>query len=103
MKLGKRQLDYKWVILAVCFFMEFLSLGFCSSNPGLYKVPITDALNIDRLSYSYAGSIRYAVQVFVAMSFGTLVNRFGLRKMVFVGLAAIISATVTPMVLALCL
>ena len=98
MKLGKRQIDYKWVVLGVCFLMEFLSLGFCSSNPGLYKVPITDALNIDRLSYSYAGSIRYAVQVLVAMSFGTLVNRFGIRKMVFVGLTAMISATVTRMI-----
>ena len=94
MKLGKRQLDYKWVILVVCFFMEFLCLGFCSSNVGLFTVPVTSALGIDRLAYSYWGSIRYAVQVIVALYFGSLVNRFGIRKMVFSGLVAMLGATV---------
>ena len=89
-----RQLDYKWVILIVCFLMEFLCLGFCSSNVGLYTVPVTDALHIDRLAYSYWSSIRYGVQVLVALYFGTLVNRFGIKKMVFTGLTALIGATV---------
>lgn len=97
MELKQSKRDYKWVILAVCFMMEFISLGFCSSNPGLFTVPITNALGIDRLAYSYAGSIRYAVQVLVALAFGTLVNRFGIKKMVFAGLAAMISATVLRM------
>lgn len=97
MELKQSKRDYKWVVLAVCFMMEFISLGFCSSNPGLFTVPVTKALSIDRLAYSYAGSIRYAVQVLVALAFGTLVNRFGIRKMVFVGLAAMISATVLRM------
>lgn len=92
MSLKKFQPDYKWVILIVCFLMEFLCLGFCSSNAGLYTVPITDALHIDRLAYSYWSSIRYIVQVFVALFFGTLVNRFGIKKMVFVGLCALIGA-----------
>ena len=94
MKLGKRQLDYKWVILVVCFFMEFLCLGFCSSNVGLFTVPVTSALGIDRLAYSYWGSIRYAVQVIVALYFGTLINRFGIKKMVLTGLIALTGAVV---------
>lgn len=93
MTLKKSRLDYKWVVLAVCFLMEFLCLGFCSSNVGLYTVPVTSALGIDRLLYSYWSSIRYAVQVFVALSFGKLVNRFGIKKMVFVGLCSLIGAT----------
>ena len=97
MKCNESRRDYKWVILAVCFMMEFISLGFCSSNPGLFTVSVTKALQIDRLAYSYAGSIRYAVQVLVALSFGTLVNRFGIKKMVFVGLTAMISATTLRM------
>ena len=97
MELKQSKRDYKWVILAVCFMMEFISLGFCSSNPGLFTVPVTKALNIDRLAYSYAGSIRYAVQVLVALSFGSLVNRFGIRKMVFAGLAGLIGATTMRM------
>ena len=35
MILKKLRQDYKWVVLAVCFLMEFLCLGFCSSNMGL--------------------------------------------------------------------
>ena len=90
----KSRLDYKWVVLAVCFLMEFICLGFCSSNVGLFTVPVTDALHIDRLAYSYWSSIRYVVQVFVALYFGTLVNRFGIKKMVFAGLCALMGATV---------
>ena len=94
MSLKKFRLDYKWVVLVVCFLMEFICLGFCSSNVGLYTIPVTDALNIDRLTYSYWSSIRYVVQVVVALYFGTLVNRFGIKKMVFAGLGALIGATV---------
>ena len=93
MTLKKSRLDYKWVVLVVCFLMEFLCLGFCSSNVGLFTVPITDALHIDRITYSYWSSIRYVVQVFVALYFGTIVNRFGIKKMVLVGLCALIGAT----------
>lgn len=93
MTLKKSRLDYKWVVLVVCFLMEFICLGFCSSNVGLFTVPVTDALHIDRLAYSYWSSIRYVVQVFVALYFGALVKRFGIKKMVFVGLCALIGAT----------
>ena len=93
MKLKKLQPDYKWVILAVCFLMEFICLGFCSSNMGLYTAPVTGALGIDRAVYSLASSIRYIAQVLVALSFGTLVKRFGVKKMVLVGLCSLISAT----------
>ena len=93
MTLKKSRLDYKWVVLVVCFLMVFICLGFCSSNVGLFTVPVTNALHIDRLAYTYWSSIRYAVQVFVALYFGTLVNRFGIKKMVLVGLCALIGAT----------
>ncbi|MBE6957642.1 MAG: MFS transporter [Ruminococcaceae bacterium] len=93
MALKKTDPNYKWVILVICFLMEFLCLGFCSSNQGLFTKPITSALGIDRLAYSYWSSIRYAAQVLVALSFGTMVSRFGFRTMVFAGLSAMIGAT----------
>lgn len=98
MSLKKLRLDYKWVVLIVCFLMEFICLGFCSSNVGLYTIPVTDALNIDRLTYSYWSSIRYVAQVIMALYFGTLINRFGIKKMVFTGLCALIGATVLRVV-----
>ena len=45
MTLQKTRLDYKWVILILCFFMEFICLGFCSSNVGLYTKAVTEALD----------------------------------------------------------
>ena len=89
----KSRLDYKWVILIVCFLMEFLCLGFCSSNPGLYTVKVTSALNIDRTVYALSNSIRYIAQVFMALAFGTLTTRFGIKKMVLAGLCSLIGAT----------
>ena len=90
----RSRIDYKWVILVTCFLMEFLCLGFCSSNVGLYTKAVTEALNIKRSVYSLATSIRYVVQVITALYFGTLVNRFGVRKMVCVGLVSLTGSVV---------
>lgn len=89
MTLRKTSADYKWVILILCFLMEFVCLGFCSSNVGLYTKAVTEALDIKRSVYSLSSSLRYAVQVLVALNFGTLINRFGTKKTVCVGLAAL--------------
>lgn len=86
MRLNVKKLDYKWVILATCFLMEFICLGFCSSNVGLYTVAVTEALEIPRSLYSLTTSIRYITQVLTALSFGSMINRFGAKKMVCVGL-----------------
>ena len=80
------RLDYKWVILVVCFFMEVICLGFCSSNVGLYTKAVTEALEIKRSVYSLTSSIRYAFQVVTALFFGSLINKFGIKKMALSGL-----------------
>ncbi|MBQ8748515.1 MAG: MFS transporter [Oscillospiraceae bacterium] len=82
----KKSPNYKWVILATCFMMEFVCLGFCSSNPGLYTTAVTEALNIPRSLYAIGTSIRYVVQVVVAFFFGSLIQRFGHKKLVALGL-----------------
>ena len=94
MVLKKARIDYKWVILATCFLMEFLCLGFCSSNVGLYTKAVTEALNIKRSVYSLSHSIRYVTQVLVALFFGALVGRFGVKKLVAVGLASLTGSVV---------
>ena len=86
MKLGKKQLDYKWVILIVCFLMEFFCLGFCSSNDGLYTKAVTEALDIKRSVYSLATSFRNITRTVIALYFGTLVGKFGAKKMAVVGM-----------------
>lgn len=89
MSLRKTKLDYKWIILIVCFFMEFLCLGFCSSNVGLYTKAVTEALEIKRSVYSLSSSIRYVVQVLTALYFGTFVTKFGVKKMSIFGMLSL--------------
>ena len=85
----KRRLDYKWVVLITCFMMEFVCLGFCSSNPGLYTGAVTDALGIKRSLYQLGTSIRYIVQALMGLFFGSLIQRFGVKKLVGVGLISL--------------
>lgn len=89
MAFQKKRMDYKWVILILCFFMEFICLGFCSSNVGLYTKAVTEALHIKRSAYSLTISIRYAVQVLASLNFGTMVNRFGAKKMACAGMLSL--------------
>ena len=84
--LTQKRLDYKWVILGACFMMEFVCLGFCSSNPGLYTKAVTEALEIPRSLYSIGTSVRYVVQVLVSFFLGTLIHKFGHKKLVSVGM-----------------
>ena len=86
MKLQAKKFDYKWVILVSCFMMEFICLGFCSSNPGLYTSAVTSALNIPRSLYSIGTSIRYTVQVIMGLFFGSLIQKFGMKRLVGVGM-----------------
>lgn len=88
-QIQKRRLDYKWVVLVICFLMEFVCLGFCSSNAGLYTGKVTAALGIPRSLYTIGTSIRYVVQVIIGFFFGSLIQRFGIKKLVGVGLLSL--------------
>ena len=85
MTLEKKRFDYKWVILAACFFMTFTSLGFCSSNKGLYLAAITEALNIPRSLFTIKDSARYIASALINLCFGFLIGKFGVRKLVAFG------------------
>lgn len=85
MTLQKRKLDHKWLILAACFLMTFTSLGFCSSNKGLFLSAITDALNIPRSLFSIKDSTRYITSALMNLCFGFLIGKFGVRKLVAFG------------------
>ena len=89
MKQQTKKLDYKWIILISCFLMEFICLGFGSSNPGLYTGAVTSALDISRSLYSIGTSIRYIVQVATGLFFGSLIQKFGAKKMVAIGLGSL--------------
>ena len=89
MKTSKVRFDYKWLILIACFLMTFVALGFCSGNKALYLSAITKALGIPRSIFSVNDSFRYVSSALISLSFGTLMQRFGVRKMVAFGFASL--------------
>ncbi len=90
-----RKFEYKWVILVLCVLMNFVCLGFCSSNKGMFLTAITDALGIKRSLFSINDSCRYIASAVVNLFFGTLIYKVGVRAMTAVGFGATIAAMLT--------
>lgn len=88
----KRKLKYKWVILVACFLMTFFALGFCGGNKGLYLSAITEALGIPRSLFSINDSFRYVSSALINLFFGTLLYKFGIRKMVAFGFISLVAS-----------
>ena len=89
----KKKLEYKWVILAACFLMVLVCLGFCSSNKGMYLSAITNALGIKRSLFSINDTCRFVATAIANLFFGSLIARFGVRKMAAFGFAALIGSS----------
>lgn len=84
----KTKLDYKWVIVALCFVMVFTTLGFCSSTKSLFVKPITELLLVDRTVYSFVDSLRFISTAVVNIFFGFLVAKFGVKKLITAGFSS---------------
>ncbi len=89
-----RHLDYKWVIIALCFLMVSVCLGFCSSPKSLYLSAITEALGIKRSAFSIGDSCRFISTAVINLFFGKLVHKFGTKKLIAAGFAALIGSCV---------
>ena len=88
----QKKLDYQWVIVIVCFLMEFVCLGFCSSNKSLYLGAITEALDIKRSLFSINDSCRFLTTAAINLFFGSLIKKLGARKMIAIGFACLIGS-----------
>ena len=95
MSIQKRKLDYKWVILSICFLMVFVCLGFCSSTKSLYLDVITNALNIPRTQFAFNDSCRFISSAIINLFFGTLIYRYGVKKMTAFGFLMLIASMLT--------
>ena len=89
----KRKLNYKWVVVGTCFVMIFVCLGFCSSVKPLMLAPITQALGVKRSVYAINDCLRYITTAIVNIFFGTLVARFGARRLVAAGFICLICSS----------
>lgn len=74
----------------MCALMIFTCLGFCSSNKSLYLSAITDALDMKRSAYSLATSCRFISTSIINIFFGTLVYKFGTKKLMLSGFVLLI-------------
>lgn len=85
-----KKFDYSWIIITLCFIMVFTSLGFCSSGRTLYLTAITDALNMSRGAFALNNTFRFVTTSIVNLFFGTLVARFGTKKLICAGFVCLI-------------
>jgi len=94
MKTTAKILDYKWIIVFISGLMVFTVLGFCSSANGIYIAPITSALDISRGSYAVTTSVRYVTTSVINIFFGTLIYRFGAKKLIMSGFILLIISSI---------
>ena len=87
-----KKIDYKWIIIVASFLMVFTCLGFCSGNNGLFLPAITDATGIKRSLYSFTITFRYIAVTISNLFFGTLVAKFGTRKLIAFGFSVLACA-----------
>lgn len=93
-KLGESKFDYKWVIVGLCFLMVCVTLGFCSSSKSLYLKPITEHLQVDRSSFSLNDSMRYVATAVVNLFFGSMIAKFGPKKLILAGMISLVGSMV---------
>lgn len=94
MNLKQKKLNWTGIlVVAACFCMSFVCLGFCSSNKSLYLGAITEALGIKRSLFSINDSCRYVSTAVVNLFFGTLIVKVGVRKLVAAGFLCLITST----------
>lgn len=107
MSLEKQKFAYKWVIFILCFMMVFVCLGFCSSTKSLYLDVITKAMNIPRTQFAFNDSCRFISSAIINLFFGTLVYKYGVRKLTAFGFFMLIVSMLTyafaPNVIVFCL
>ena len=85
MSLKRESPHYKWVIVAICFLIEFLVLGWCGGSKKLFLGPITQALGFERSLFGFNDTCRYVCTAVMSLFFGPLMSRFGSKKLVLTG------------------
>ena len=80
---------YVWVIVALCALMIFTGLGFCSSTNSLFINKVTEHLEVERSIYAINQSLRFITTSVVYLFFGSMILKFGPKKLVMAGFACL--------------
>jgi MFS family permease len=84
-----KKIDYKWIVIGVCFLTVMITLGFCSSTKSLYLDVVTKKLGIDRSLFSLNDTCRFIANAIVNLFFGSLVMKFGTKKLMLSGICCL--------------
>lgn len=87
---SKFKIDETWLVVALCFVMVCVVLGFCSSSKSLYISAVTEALGISRSAFSINDSLRYISTAIVNLFFGKLIAKYGPKKLICAGFISLI-------------
>lgn len=91
----RRTVPYAWIIVGCCFLMIFTAMGFGSSPRKLFMVAVPKALGLEYGPYSINDSFRYITSAIANLFFGTLIARFGPRKLIAGGFVSLIASMLT--------
>ncbi|TGK07457.1 MFS transporter [Leptospira semungkisensis] len=81
---------YSWIVLIVTFFTLIVAAG-VRSMPGILILPLEKEFGWDRSAISFAVSVNLLLYGLVGPFAAGLMNRFGLKKIMIVGLTLLIS------------
>ena len=70
--------------------MVFVTLGFCSSTKSLYLAAVSEATGIPRSIYALSDSCRFITSAVINLFFGSLILRFGAKRLIAAGFACLI-------------
>lgn len=87
----KRSVETVFAVIC-CFLMVFTGLGFTSSPKSLFLKAITEALEIPRSLFSLNDTSRYVVTAVLSIYFGTMVQKFGTKKLIMAGFAMLVGS-----------
>lgn len=93
----KKKFNYGFIVIAICFLVTGVSLGFCSSGRTLYVVPMTEALGFSRGAFSLNDTFRFVATTIINIFFGTLINKFGAKKLICAGFICLMGFSVINM------
>ena len=84
--------DYKWVMVAICFLMVMISLGFGNSTKGLFPDEVAKDIGKERSLVSIGESCRYIATAITNLFFGFLIIKVGPKRLVCLGFLLLIAA-----------
>ena len=90
---GLRGIYYGWVVLAVGFFVIFVSTG-ARNGFGVFIIPLTDEFGWSRSALSFAIAIGWGVNGLTQPFIGRVYDRFGGRSVISISLLVLSVCTI---------